>query len=240
MGVDAQMVVRLDSAISDEQLIDASYRLAEAVSGHGRQTFWLSNDKDLAKGEIRRALNRVTADDEYRACGVAEFDGRWLWVSLRGRYYGQSYERGDVWAFIAIAEWLERNFPGCLVFYGGDSSASIEVFTASVRQRLIAHWAEKGGRPYYAGEGSRRWVEPQSPLTPTCPLCQRAATQYGSGGSFASWTCDGCSRHWVWIGRDVRAYPPDPNFESFTAAKAQREEPASVDAVDPHVGVSNG
>lgn len=225
MGVDAQMIVKLSAPISDAELIDASYRLAEACGAY--RTFFLSNDEDIAKGERRRALNRVTDDDDsrYHSRHIAEPDGTWLWLSLWGRYYGIGYERGDLFQFIEIAEWLERNFAGCLVFYGGDSGETLDLFNKPARERFIAHWAEKGGRPYYASEGkSYKWVERDHPLRPTCPLCERQPTQYGSGGEFASWTCDGCSRHWVWAGGDVvKAFKPSTDFDSFKASKEMRE-----------------
>lgn len=223
MGVDAQMAVRLVEPIADNKVIDASYRLAEACGKS--DAFFVSDDAALQRGDVRRALNRPDEDD----CGyigrglMTPNDPHWLVLSLWGRYYGPSYERGDLWRYVAIAEWLERNFPGCTVYYGGDSDSTLEVFDGAARQRLIAHWAEHGGRPYYQHRG---WGEPHA-LTPTCPLCQRRATQYGSGGQFASWTCDGCSRHWVWTGGDVRAYPPSSSFDSFDAAKQQREEAAA-------------
>ena len=232
MGVDAQMLVQLSQPITDDQLIDASYRLAEACGK--ADTFWLSSDEDLARGDIRRALNRIgheDEEDEYRLWGIAHRDGLWLWVSLKGHYYGPGYERGDVWAFVAIAEWLERNLPECVVYYGGDSGERLDVFDRTARERLVAHWADKGGRPYYAGEGSYRdggWsVSGPHALRPTCPLCQHKATQYGSGCRVASWTCDGCSRHWVWIGGEVKAFPPSRDFSVFKAAKEMREAEAS-------------
>lgn len=223
MGVDAQMSVRLVDPISDDELIDASYRLAESCGKDN--TFWLSSDDDLKRGEIRRALNRFDKDDcEYYGRGLVKpNDPHWLRVSLWGRYYGPGYERGYLWNFIAIAEWLERNFPGCTVYYGGDSDSKLDVFDGPARQALIAHWAQHGGRPYYQNP---IWGN-KSDLQPTCPLCQRTATQYGSGGQFASWTCDACHRHWVWVGKDVRAYPPSQSWDSFAAAKAQREEAAA-------------
>lgn len=223
MGVDAQMLVKLAAPIDDGALTEAAYKLAEAV-GHRSEVFWQSSDEALAKGEVRRALNRVVNDDEgdYRACGIADFSGSWLWVSLCGRYYGEGYERGDLWSYIAIAEWLERNFPNCTVYYGGDSSDRIELFGKSAREELISHWASEGGRPYYAREGKdARWMQP-NPLQPVCPLCNHPATQYGTGGGFASWTCDGCSRHWVWVGGDVKAFPPSREFDSFKAAQEMR------------------
>jgi hypothetical protein len=233
MGVDAEMLVRLVTPISDADLIDASYQLAEACGK--RERFWLSSDADLAKGEIRRALNRVADDEDgrYRSFGLAVPDGHWLWLSLWGRYYGPGYERGDLWAYVAIAEWLERNFPNCAVYYGGDSGETLEAFHRAARERLIAHWAAKGGRPYYAHEGSDReggWgLSRPHPLRPTCPLCQRKATQYGSGGMFASWTCDGCSRHWIWIGGErVKAFDASDDFDVFKAAKDMREEEGRI------------
>lgn len=232
MGVDAEMVVRLLHPLSDDELIDASYRLMEACDKS--DDFFVSDDEAIARGEYRRALNRIGADEdsEYRSYGVAKPDGHWFWLSLWGRYYGPGYERGNLWRYIAIAEWLEHNYPGCAVFYGGDSGETLKPFTVAERSRLIAHWADKGGRPYYADP---RWADGQrEDLRPTCPLCQKKATQYGSGGTFASWTCDGCARHWVWIGKDVRAYPPSRDWDSFKAAQQQRDEEAtSVGAVDP-------
>lgn len=236
MGVDARMLVKLAAPISDDALSDACYRLAEACGKY--DVFWLSDDDDLQRGERRRALNRCTADDAYRRYGVAEPDGLWLFVSLWGRYYGPSYERGDLWSFIAIAEWCERNLPGCFVFYGGDSGGTLEPFNRQARERFIAHWAAKGGRPYYAGEGRTypAWYGGEHPLRPACPLCERPATQYGSGQQFASWSCDGCSRHWVWVGGEtVKAFKPSRDFDSFIAAKEMRESPPSADAVDPQV-----
>jgi len=218
MGVDARMFVKLATPVDDAALIDAAYRLAEACGDE--RTFWLSRDEDLARGEVRRALNRVTD-----ACGgyrPVEADGTWLEVSLWGRYYGPGYERGDLWDYIAAAEWCERNFAGCTVFYGGDCGEGVELFDRADRETFIAHWAEHGGRPYYARDG-KPWRETHA-QQPTCPLCQHPATQYGSGGQFASWTCDACGRHWVWVGADVRAYPAGRDFDSFAAAKAQRDE----------------
>lgn len=225
MGVDARMLVKLATPIDDAALVDAAYKLAEAM-GHRSSVFWLSADDAIAKGEKRRALNRLVNDDEgdYRACGIGDFSGAWLWVSLWGRYYGDGYERGDLWAYIAIAEWLERNFTSCTVYYGGDSGDRIELFGKSAREELIAHWSYVGGRPYFAHEGGEGFMAPKRhPLQPTCPLCERLATQYGTGQQFASWTCDGCSRHWVWIGGEVKAFKASREFDSFKAASEMRE-----------------
>lgn len=231
MGVDARMLVKLSAPIDDAVLVDMSYKLAEAMA-HRSQVFWLSTDEALAKGETRRALNRVVNDDDgdFRACGIADFSGLWLWVSLWGSFYGEGYERGDLWAYVAIAEWLEQNLPSATVYYGGDSSDRLELFGKSARSELIAHWALAGGRPYFAHEGGKDWMAPKThQLQPVCPLCEHLATQYGTGQQFASWACDGCSRHWIWIGGDtVKAFPPSRDFDSFKAAQAMRE------AVVPH------
>ncbi len=220
MGVDARMLVQLVAPIADEALTQANYRLAEAVRG---QTFWLSRDKDIANGEQRRALNRVNSADHLwdEGGGIAQTDGCWLFVSLLGRYYGPTYERGDIWRFIAIAEWLEHNFLGCRVFYGGDSGETLDLFNAGARRQMIAHWAEHGQRPYYAAMG---WHGAEKPDPPMCPLCQHPATRYGTGKDFASWTCDACQRLWVWVGKDVRAFDVAADFDVFAAAKTMRTE----------------
>lgn len=218
MGVDAEMFVLLHQPITDAQLIDAAYRLAEAVKGNA---FFFSRNDDLEKGERRRALNRLSEDDHWLKPSI---DGDWLRVPLWGRYYGPGYERGDLWQYIAIAEWIERNLHAT-VYYGGDSGGCEQMvaFDKAYRQELISHWADKGGTPYY----QTGWGRSAGVAAPICPLCEHPATQYGSGGSFASWTCDACGRHWVWIGgTEVRMFDCSPftRFDSFKAADEMRKE----------------
>lgn len=222
MGVDAEMFVRLHQPISDESLKDAAYRLAEAMKS---EVFMLSNQqKDFDRGERSRALNRLDKDDYWHPPD----EGDWLRVPLWGRYYGPGYERGNLWDYIAVAEWIERNLDGT-VYYRGDSGGmeDLVIFDRAYRQSLIAHWAEHGGRPYYQSSGWPR----SGPEAPLCPLCEKRATQYGSGGTFASWTCDGCHRHWVWAGgTEIRMFDAErfgAHFDSFKAAEEMKKAAAA-------------
>lgn len=209
MGLDAVMVVRLSAPITDADLVDASYRLAEAVGG---EQFMLSTNAAIDQDKRQRALNRVT--DSYQVpSGCAMSDGEWLDVAFCGRYYGPGYERGNLWIYIQTAEWLLRNFTGCAVYYGGDSGGPNDEWTSTLRDELIAHWAEHGHRPYH----QNRWGQRPSVPDPECPLCEKPATQYGSGGQFASWTCDACGRHWVWRGGAIAMFDASDKFDPFTA-----------------------
>lgn len=118
-----------------------------------------------------------------------------LELSLSGRFYGESYERGDLLAYCAIAEWLEINIPGCEVWYGGDSSGVLaRPFTSDRRNELKRHLFSRSGRDYF----KRGWMRDQAhPMPPACSLCPRGqycGSQYGAGGNYAAFHCSGCGK----------------------------------------------
>lgn len=73
----------------------------------------------------------------------------WLDVGTNQAYYGEGYERGDAEYLVQLAEWLERQMPGCEVWYGHDAAdESIKPFGAQERDTFIAYFRQVGHEPY--------------------------------------------------------------------------------------------
>lgn len=177
MGVDARMYIPSNKIYTNDELAWLSYRLGEAI---GPDVFMLFDDKyhaleietDYIPDSLPKCLQVIN-------------------VNLGGRYYGQGYERGNLWNYIAVAVWIEKNM-GITPYYGGDSSDYLELFDASMRAELINHWCKVGGIPY-------RDRNEHHTNQPICPRCNVLATQFGYGGNYTAWTCLGCGKNWNWF-----------------------------------------
>jgi hypothetical protein len=186
MGVDARMYIPSDRIYSEDELIKLSYRLGEATDPHH---FCLYDENSHAL-EIE--------DTTYGS--IAEYNESFkeakqiIDVNLMGRYYGPGYERGNLWDYIAIAVWIEKNM-NVTPWYGGDSDMQLELFDENYRQELINHWTKSGGIPY-------RDRQERHQFQPTCPRCKVLATQFGYGVDYAAWTCLGCGKNWNWNSKD--------------------------------------
>lgn len=176
MGVDAKMFIASDKIYTGDELIYLSYRLGDAV---GSNIFMLFDDEY----KILNSNIEYLPDSLPKAKQVIE-------VNLSGRYYGEGYERGNLWDYIAVAIWIEENF-AIPPYYGGDSSDYLELFDDAARKKLIKYWAKAGHIPY-------RDRQERHTYQPTCPRCKVLATQFGYGGNYASWSCLGCGKTWQW------------------------------------------
>lgn len=120
-----------------------------------------------------------------------------LELSLLGRYYGEGYERGDILAYCAIAEWLEANIPGCEVWYGGDSSGvCARHFNEEMRSSLRRHLYSQNGRDYFASFGRYSGNDgiPKPMACSMCPGGKFCGNRNGFGGNFAAYSCGGCGK----------------------------------------------
>ncbi len=225
MGVDAQMLIGVSREPSPDELQQWGYRLGDAV---GPSHLFLSHIGDTFH-KIYRAMEiaPMLAENPEEDCTLVddlteaerEKSVAFIDVSVCGRYYGPGYERGNLWIYIAVAEWCERNLPGARVYYGGDSGETLELFDAAGRESVIRHWAQHGHIPYSGAIG--KW-DGEHPLTPTCPLCNVKAHRFGFGQNYASWSCLGCDQGWTWIGGDV-VHPKPRHTQSFDHANQLRE-----------------
>jgi hypothetical protein len=184
MGVDARMLVRTHAPVSDVQIAQWSYAMAEAF---GTESFFISRP-DPYRPEGCHALERAVIYEQDGPDVHPETGETFLQVSLSGRYYGEGYERGPLPTFLMIAAYLEQTIPGCQVWYGGDSSGiCLERFDATRRAALFAHFVKVGHTPYMRG-----WAisNPQY----FCDFCQQPGVVYGGGNrnTFAAVSCPGC------------------------------------------------
>jgi hypothetical protein len=124
---------------------------------------------------------------------LADSDEWFLEVNLWGRYYGIGYERGDILTYCAVAEWLEQNIPGCVVYYGGDSGGvCAEPFDADARAKLKAHLYSSEGRDYYMHDRRGSFGTPAP-----CGLCvpnENRFDRYGWGQNYSAVHCSGCGK----------------------------------------------
>ena len=186
MGIDAQMFVKIrNQRLTQDEVKRLAWELGEAF---GPQRFWIIKPTEW-RSDFRGALTII---EEYSQDGDTIYPAvgeQFIECHLGTRYYGEGYERGDLPLIISVAQWLEIKIPGCEVWYGGDSSGvSATAFDAVERARLFRYFVECGHRPYHGyfsdNLGSR--------AAHLCQYCDQPMTQYGFGGDYQSWHCDGC------------------------------------------------
>jgi len=171
MGVDARMYVKLSKPISKGELKHKSYLFGQAfhhllMIGFGDEIYY-------------RPLE--TKKEDYES--GEDWD---IKIPLTGRYYGPGYERGPIFDYISIANFLESILPGCTIMYGGDSGEELIIFNKQYRDAMINHFITHNGRVNYVDHFDR------DKNGPDCPVCEVRMTQNGSGNKYALYTCIGC------------------------------------------------
>lgn len=180
MGIDAQMLLKVNGEVSEDQV------LALAVNAYERfgNVLFVWNSDDL--GGKRHCITRV---DRYEQDGddiMPEPGETFLEVHLSGRYYGEGYERGNLPGYIMLAEYFESVIPGVKVMYGGDSSGvCAEGFGKQERDALFAHFVKVGHNPYESGFDHEH-------DGPDCELCKIQMIRCGWGRDYKKWYCRGC------------------------------------------------
>jgi hypothetical protein len=103
-------------------------------------------------------LDPIMFDQDLGHALIPVDDGSfWFDVGVIHDYYGEGYERGDAEWFIRLAEWLERNIPGCEIWYGNDSSdESIKPFGIAERAAFLEYFRQVGHEPYDARHREHR------------------------------------------------------------------------------------
>ena len=176
MGVDARMLVGVPTELSPEAIKRLSYRLGDAF---GSAVLWAYKDEHGSQRPLEIAPT----------ASLPKIFPQVLNVSLRGRYYGLSYERGPMYVYLGLARWLRSNIPGALVFYGNDSEDLFEELTPKREDELWQHFATAGHLP------NRQYSDKEHD-TPPCDLCEEPTIRNGWGGGYKAWFCPGCGRHW--------------------------------------------
>jgi hypothetical protein len=162
-----------------------------------RRAMELSGETDVAyeeEGELEGEVGRYYAQD---GPTLRADPGEWfLRLSIMGSYYGVGYERGDLLAYCAMAEWIEASIPNSEVWYGGDSSGVLaERFDESARAALRSHLYGARGRDYFR---EMSFTPPGTFPTPKpCSLCipdEPRFLQHGAGPSYIGVNCGGCGK----------------------------------------------
>ena len=189
MGVDAKMFVDAAKVRTDAEIRRLSFEMGEAFPGK----FYGSREED------RHFLEPV---DEYWQDGptLKPKDGcQFIEVHLVTRYYGPDYERGDLPAILAVAEWLQARIPDGTVWYGGDSSGvCAKPLERHIKNRLWEHFVEHGHHPYnshFDNDGVRPVTDPHNPgqPRPVCEFCGGVPMlRNGYGKDYAAFYCEGC------------------------------------------------
>jgi hypothetical protein len=184
MGVDAQMLVKTRTSITEDQVLDLAYRLYGAF--YGEAIF----DLDRQKNDWGGPHHCLSIVKKYGQDGPTLYPKKgeiFIEVHLLNRYYGVGYERGPLTTFCAIATWLEFHIHDAEIFYGGDSSGILaEKFDKEARQLLLAHFYQVGHLSYqsYCGDSS---------TAPICTFCQKPMLNCGGGPGAEFYRCYGCN-----------------------------------------------
>ncbi len=213
MGIDAEMFARIkgrENWLPEADELSTAYDLASTL---GHQNFFItiglfknSSDHGHHALSIVKPLKDAQEAEDY--CLDRSLVGKVLWtqdgdpiiaqddeqfvqVHLYTRYYGEDYARGN-WPIIrASAEWLEKRFPDCEVWYGGDSSGVCAApFTRGRRDQINDFYLGDGGRSYYRRDGFNFTGH----AAPTCPVCAVPMFSSGGGRGTEFWNCDGCGK----------------------------------------------
>lgn len=213
MGIDAQLLLRVRSSVTEDDLRHWSWQLAETIGAD--KLYWLHEGKNGAEKPCIWFAPRYQLDDDnplplgsiYYQDGediVAQPGEILLEIDPLTRYYGPGYERGDILHICAIAEWCELNIPNCEVWYGGDSSGvEATLFDAAARLEMKKHLYSKNGRDYFRGRMDGLFPHEAAcrPDVSSCKLCPTKSnamlSRYGFGQNFAAYHCAGCGQNFI-------------------------------------------
>lgn len=181
MGVNARMLIKTKNQyqLTEEEVLFLAYRLYNCF-----------DDNLMVQGE--KGIHCLEIIDKYEQDGRTIYpkpDEQFIEVNIFGSYYGIGYERGSLYIYIMMAEWLEKNIGNCKIFYGGDSDGvCIRSFGKRIRNKLFNYYCKKGHFEYQSYHG--KYINKNNPI---CPLCKQPTTQYSVGNTFSLHRCDGCN-----------------------------------------------
>ena len=231
MGVDARMFVRLsgrDNWLKEDDVLSTSYALASTI---GADNFVITATFEDWPWEKHHALSIIAPMSEEEAFQYYEpdFAGKVVWqqdgrpivapadvqfveVSLRSRFYGENYARGDWPVLRSIIEWLWIRFPTGEVWYGGDSSGiCAEAMTRDRVDAVNTFFLRNGHKSYTRYESP--FLSAEARTAPSCRVCRVPMINCGGGHRRRFFSCDGCDSqaitvdgsaepHWLARGKD--------------------------------------
>ena len=181
MGIDACMIVGIDSDVTDHDILEWSYRLALNI---GYNQFLIErNPLDYPQHVLSRFdplstdLFVFPKDDPYYTT--------YLRVNQAWRHFSNNYPRGYWPVILATGLLLKQLIPyPHTVYYGNDSSFYMEPFdpNAILTAATVA-------KPYGYG-----W---HSDTAPTCDFCQQPMICDTSAPTYLEYSCPGCGHETI-------------------------------------------
>lgn len=210
MGIDAKMFVRTRDVVTEAYVKESAWLLCAVF---GADEFFVDRDSG------RRALSIVSEFTQDGPTLTPEPGETFIHCHLFTRYWGPGYERGALGLIIGVAMWLEKRFPGGVVWYGGDSSGVCAIpFDAKARDEFIAHAASDRGADYRTLR-NRIWGDPPQ----SCEFCGPQMTPCRWGGGTTGYVCMGCRLHrlvtkeGVIVGESTRGWPDEVKAASHAS-----------------------
>src|SRR5690348_13844539 len=103
MGVDCEMFVRTKTPVTPAQVRRWAYEL---VSAFGTDLLWVTRPGESTfDPEGRHALEIIDKHDQDGPTILPRKGETFIRARLWTRYYGKGYERGNLPAILAIADW---------------------------------------------------------------------------------------------------------------------------------------
>lgn len=178
MGIDAQMFIKTKLEVNEEKLKHWSYIFGSAF----HYNLFLGSGENI----YHKPLEKIEVYQQDGDDILPELNETFLEVPLSGRYYGIGYERGNLFNYIQIAEFLEKLIPNSEIWYGGDSSGvCAELFDKNKRDELTNHFINNGKDPY------NRYFDREND-GPNCPICEVKMVRNGWGNNYKAFSCIGC------------------------------------------------
>lgn len=188
MGVDATIVVAVPCKLTPDGVRRAAVKMATAFGAHALGIY---------RGDGGRGTHALEIVDQNEHYGVIRPEGGTLVeCNTRQSYYGPGYERGNLGTILAHCDWVAREFPGAVVYYGGDTGAILQPI-ADQLDELLAHWHGPNSRAYY--DRTYRGAQAARPICAFCSTVgHKIEMSYCSGEpgtrEGASYECPGCGK----------------------------------------------
>ncbi len=180
MGVDAELYF-VTPSLSNQDQKAKTYIFGQAF----HDKLWLGNGDKVYHQPLE--WMEGTDNDNWMNIPIPS-DHILCKVPVGGRFYGEGYERGPIMDYIIMAEFIEKLFPDCVIYYFGDSGGCDEwsEFNKARRDALMNYFITHNGHENYQRAFDRE------NKGPNCPNCDVRMVQHGFGQNYALYCCHGC------------------------------------------------
>ena len=147
MPVDVLIYAEVDQRPGEQELRELDRRLKAAHATW--RVYWPIDVDDLGRTWITLEDELAVFPEDVKDMQLPP-TRRLIEVNLWTPTYERGYERGDLPTHVRIAEFLERELPGCRVWHTNDASCEygLRLWPAEVRADELAYYRRVGHEPY--------------------------------------------------------------------------------------------